>query len=71
LKSSPPAGALAYFLSSPEPITPPKSKSFTLSPPIPPAALLVANFSKPAPKSKPPSAFSGLACGASSLSFLG
>jgi len=35
------------------PMTPPKSKSLTLSPPIPPLGLVEANFSKPAPKSKP------------------
>ena len=48
---SPPAFCL--FSSFYPPITPPKSKSFTLSPPIAPPALLEANFSKPAPKSKP------------------
>jgi len=59
LNSSPPAAP--DFFSSPDPMTPPKSKSLTLSPPMAPPALFVANFSKPAPKSNPESAFSALA----------
>ena len=60
LNSSPPPAAPDFF-SSPDPMTPPKSKSLTLSPPMAPAAVFVPNCSKPAPKSNPESAFSALA----------
>ena len=46
--------ALPYLL-FPPPITPPKSKAFALSPAPYLLSLLVANLSKPDPKSKPSS----------------
>jgi len=51
-------------------MTPPKSKSLILSPPIAAEGLVDANFSKPAPKSKSPPAFSGSFYYLTSFSYL-